>query len=162
ERRRDPRRPARGGAGAARRAGAGADGTDARACAFAGRAGRGRGRVARGRGGGAVPSRHDAAAGRARRAGARRHRDAAPAAAVGAGLARGAANAKTNPTVALLAYQEALAADVRSGNGVFAAELRAALSSVAPAAAAAFFDEAKYEQARAACDIAGGDRAAAV
>ena len=82
---------------------------------------------------------------------------------VGAGLARGDANAETNPGVALAAYQDALAADVRSGDGAHGEHIRGRLAKVAPAAAAAFVDAGRFEQARAACDIAvnygtGGDR----
>lgn len=81
---------------------------------------------------------------------------------VGAGLARGDANAESSPGVALSAYQDALAADVRSGDSVHGAMLRQHLGKVAPGAAVAFFDAGRYEQARAACDLAvnyggGGD-----
>ncbi len=81
---------------------------------------------------------------------------------VGAGLARGDANAEKNPMIALTAYQEALAADVRSGDSIHAPMIRERLGKVAPAAARAFFDVGRYEHARAACDIAvnfrvGGD-----
>jgi type III secretion system (T3SS) inner membrane Yop/YscD-like protein len=83
-------------------------------------------------------------------------------AAVGAGLTRGDSNAESAPQVALTAYQDALAADVRSGKSVHSAMIRAKLGKVAPAAARAFFDGGRYEAARAACDMAvnygvGGD-----
>jgi len=83
-------------------------------------------------------------------------------AAVGAGITRGDANADSSPTVALTAYQDALAADVRSGRSVHSTMIRAKLAKVAPAAAHAFYDVGRYEAARAACDMAvnynvGGD-----
>lgn len=75
-------------------------------------------------------------------------------AAVGAGLARGAANRNTNPTVALAAFKEALAADARSGQRLQATFIRSQLAQVAPAAAEAYFTSGRYAQARAACGLA--------
>jgi hypothetical protein len=51
------------------------------------------------------------------------------------------------------------AADIRSGGGVHTSLLRARLARVAPAAAAAYLEGGRYEQARAACDIAVTDGA---
>lgn len=81
--------------------------------------------------------------------------------AVGAGLARGDAAAAASPAQSLVAYQEALAADLRAG-GFHAPGIRSKLARVAPAAAASYLGANRYEQARAACDLAqnfgaGGD-----
>ena len=76
-------------------------------------------------------------------------------AAVGAGMARGDA-ALADPTAALAAYQEALTADERSGAGAHAALLRGKIARAAGPAAATYFEAGRYEQARAACDLAEG------
>jgi tetratricopeptide (TPR) repeat protein len=81
--------------------------------------------------------------------------------AVGAGLARGDAAAEASPAQSLVAYQDALAADLRSG-GFHAPGIRSKIARVAPAAASAYLGAGRYEQARVACDLAqnfgaGGD-----
>ena len=79
--------------------------------------------------------------------------------AVGAGLARGDAVADDSPAQSLVAYQEALAADVRSG-GFHAPTVRTKIARVAPAAAVAYADAGRWEQARTACDLAASFGAA--
>jgi predicted component of type VI protein secretion system len=81
--------------------------------------------------------------------------------AVGAGLARGDAAADASPAQSLVAYQEALSADLRAG-GFHSSGIRSKIARVAPAAAAVYLGASRYEQARAACDLAqnfgaGGD-----
>jgi hypothetical protein len=73
---------------------------------------------------------------------------------VGAGVARGDQNADTNPAVAMLAYQGALDADLRVGRSSHGAWLRTQLAKVAPRAALVYMSANRWEQARAACDIA--------
>ncbi len=81
--------------------------------------------------------------------------------AVGASLARGDAAADGSPAQSLVAYQEALAADLRAG-GFHAPTIRSKIARVAPAAATVYLGASRYEQARVACDLAqnfgaGGD-----
>ncbi len=75
-------------------------------------------------------------------------------AAVGAGYARGAAESEENPASAMVAFEDALGADRRSGHGAHATELRAHLAQVTPRASVAYLAANRYEEARAACDLA--------
>jgi tetratricopeptide (TPR) repeat protein len=76
--------------------------------------------------------------------------------ALGAALAKGDAAVAANPTGALVAYQQALTLDARSGRAAHAAYLKGQLAKVAPRAAQAFMSAGKLEQARATCDAADG------
>jgi len=78
---------------------------------------------------------------------------AATASSFAVAVAKGDALAAADPSAALAAYQAALTLDESSGGG-HAALLRAKIARTAVPAATAFVAGGKFEQARAACDIA--------
>lgn len=73
---------------------------------------------------------------------------------VGANMTKGDSSAASAPGAAMVAYQEALKADQRSGKGAHASYLRSQIGKVAPKAALSYMQAGKFEAARAACDAA--------